>query len=318
MGVISVVAEIQDNRASEITIGVHVTSTVPSSPAHLPFVPDLKRESRLQLQAETATGLGVCTDFADPMSDGRSGPSLAVIPAGIFEMGSHRSEFGHRAEEGPAHYQQVAESFAIGVYPVTAEEFAVFERDTGWSWRPDLITSSGKHPVINIRHGEAEDYCRWLSDKTGQHYRLPSEAEWEHACRAGTTTPFAFGETISCRDVHFKAAFPYEEARQKKRWYLPKCMPVVQTVPVGTYQPNDWGLYDMHGNVWEMTGDNWRVSHGDLPRRHPSPVAGREKWITVRGGSWFDAAVYARSAARRPRLRDELDVNLGFRVVREF
>lgn len=255
--------------------------------------------------------------FSDTLAVGGQGPKLAVIPPGVFEMGSPASEFGHRAEEGPLHYQQMIEAYAIGIHPVTAEEFAVFERDTGWRWRPDLIISSGRQPAINMRHAEAEAYCDWLSAQTGQRYRLPGEAEWEYACRAGTTTPFAFGETVDCRAVHFKASFPYEEARQNKRWFLPKCAPVARVLPVGLYPANAWGLYDMHGNVWEMTGDNWSHSHVNLPRRHPAPGARRSKWITVRGGSWFDAAVYARSAARRPRLRDELDVNLGFRVVRE-
>lgn len=269
------------------------------------------------MQLDEAERLGLPVFFRDELTDGVQAPLMAVIPPGVFEMGSTAEEFGHRPDEGPMHYQQMASAFAIGVHPVTAEEFAQYEKATGWHWRADLITSSGAHPVINIRHGEAEDYCRWLSDKTGQRYRLPSEAEWEYACRAGTSTPFAFGDSVSCRQVHFKAAFPYEEARQKKRWFLPKCLPVAQTLPVGSFQANAWGLHDMHGNVWEMTSDNWSQSHANLPRRHPVSANKRKKWIVVRGGSWFDAAVYARSAARRPRLRDELDVNLGFRLVRE-
>lgn len=294
-----------------------MTSAVSSSNASLAFIPDLTVEQRVELQTQAADVAGVRVGFADSIGVGEYGPQLQVIPAGVFEMGSHRNEFEHRLEEGPSHYQQIAHHFAIGRYPVTADEFALFERDTGWHWRSDLIRTSGKHPVINIRHGEAEEYCRWLSERTRQHYRLPSEAEWEYACRAGTLTPFAFGESVSCKDVHFKATFPYEEARQKKRWYLPKCAPVAHTLPVGGYQANAWGLFDMHGNVWEFTADNWSESHVNLPRRHPAPVSRRNDWITVRGGSWFDAAVYARSAARRMRLRDELDVNLGFRVVRD-
>lgn len=288
-----------------------------SSNTALPFVPELDETQRQALQRQLGEHLGLSPIFRDRLAGGGATPELALIPAGVFEMGSSEQEFGHRPSEGPLHYQQIAEPFAIGVYPVTADEFAEFTRATGWCWRPDLITTEGRHPVINIRHGEAEAYCDWLSEQTGQRYRLPSEAEWEYACRAGTTTPFAFGESVSCRDVHFKAAFPYEEARKGKRWYLPKCAPIAGTVPVGSYRPNVWGLYDMHGNVWEMTGSNWRNSLANLPRRHPVPVARRNRWIVVRGGSWFDAAVYARSAARRPRLRDELDVNLGFRVLRE-
>ncbi len=294
-----------------------VSSAVSSSSVSLPFIPDLSAEQRVALQAKASQIAGVQPSFADVLRTTGQGPEMQVIPAGVFEMGSHHSEFGHRLEEGPAHYQQLAHHFAIGRYPVTADEFALFERDSGWRWRSDLIRTAGRHPVINIRHGEAEDYCRWLSDRSGHRYRLPSEAEWEYACRAGSLTPFAFGESVSCKDVHFKATFPYDEARKKKRWYLPKCVPVAHTLPVGSYRPNAWGLYDMHGNVWEFTADNWTESHVNLPRRHPAPKARRNDWITVRGGSWFDAAVYARSAARRMRLRDELDVNLGFRVVRD-
>jgi len=283
----------------------------------LAFIPDLDPEQRRALQAQIGARYQLQASFSDALRDGAAGPRLAVIPPGVFEMGSTAAEFGHRPEEGPVHYQQITEAFAIGIHPVTAEQFKLFERATGWRWRSDLITSEGDHPVINIRHAEAQDYCAWLSEQTGQRYRLPGEAEWEYACRAGTTTPFSFGETVSCREVHFKAAFPYEEARQNKRWYLPKCAPIAKTLPVGSYRANDWGLYDMHGNVWEMTEDNWSHSHVNLPRQHPAPSSKRRKWITVRGGSWFDAAVYARSASRRPRLRDELDVNLGLRVVRE-
>ncbi len=294
-----------------------MSSLQPRSAAPLPFVSDLDERERVRLQEAAAAEAGLAVRFRDPLRGGGEGPELTVIPAGVFEMGSHPEEFGHRRDEGPVHYQQIAEPFALGVYPVTAEEFARFERDTGWRWRPDLITTEGRHPVINIRHGEAEAFCAWLSERTGRRYRLPSEAEWEYACRAGTTTPFAFGDSVTCRDVHFKASFPYEEARDKRRWYLPKCAPVARTLPVGGYRPNAWGLYDMHGNVWEMTESNWRNSLANLPRRHPAPVGRRNRWIVVRGGSWFDAAVFARSAARRPRLRDELDVNLGFRVLRE-
>jgi formylglycine-generating enzyme required for sulfatase activity len=294
-----------------------MSDALPDTQSAMPFVSELSETERSALQQRTAAAFDLDAHFRDALAIGGEGPAMAVIPAGVYDMGSHHEEFGHRREEAPAHYQQIAEPFAIGVHPVTAEEFAVFERDTGWRWRPDLITSEGRHPVINIRHGEAEAYCAWLSERTGQRYRLPAEAEWEYACRAGTDTPFAFGDSVSCRDVHFKAAFPYEEARDNKRWYLPKCAPIAKTVPVGSYRPNAWGLHDMHGNVWEMTASNWSNSYANLPRRHPAPVARRNKWIVVRGGSWFDAAVYARSAARRPRLRDELDVNLGFRVVRE-
>ena len=283
----------------------------------LPFIPDLSVVERQALQAKTATLFAMDVQFCDRLQDGSKGPDLAVIPAGVFEMGSAEHEFGHRADEAPMHYQQMLEPFAIGTMPITAEQFERFTAATDWVWSWELIRSEGRHPVINIRHGQAEDFCRWLGEETGQNYRLPNEAEWEYACRAGSSDAFAFGDSVSCKNVHFRAAFPYDEEKQGKRFILPKCAPIAKTIEVGQYPANAWGLHDMHGNVWEMTSSNYSKSLANLSRHHPAPPKRRNKWIAVRGGSWFDAAVFARSASRRPRLRDELDVNLGFRVVRE-
>lgn len=277
----------------------------------LPFVPDLSEQQRLQLQWDTAAATGGAVAFHDTLGDGSPAPQLMVIPAGGFEMGSPPGEFGHRPEEGPLHYRHVDRPFALGRCTITAAQFARYERASGWRWRSDLIVAKDDLPVMNIRIADAEDYCRWLSAETGQRYRLPTEVEWEYACRAGTTTPFHYGDSVSCREVHFNATLPYEEARRKRRFFLPRCVPLNRALPVAGRPPNTWGLHDMHGNMWEFTSTGWDDGHrpqqrGDRPRR-----------IVVKGGSWFDAAVYARSAARRPRLRDELDVNLSFRVLRE-
>ena len=281
------------------------------------FIPELSVIERQALQSKSAFALNVEVTFSDSLQDGSLGPQLTVIPAGVFEMGSNEQEFGHRSDEAPQHYQQMTEPFAIGSMPITADQFERYTSAVNWNWSWDLIRSEGNHPVINIRHGEAEDFCRWLSDETGYWYRLPSEAEWEYACRAGSSDAFAFGDSVSCKNVHFRAAFPYDEEKQGKRFILPKCAPIAKTVEVGQYPANAWGLHDVHGNVWEMTSSNYSKSLANISRHHPAPPKRRNKWITVRGGSWFDAAVFARSASRRPRLRDELDVNLGFRVVRE-
>ncbi len=282
----------------------------------LPFLPGLSERARLQLQWDTAAGLGLPVSFSDPLPDGTTAPTMMVIPAGTFEMGSPATEFGHSSSEGPQHYRQIPQAFALSRYTVTAREFARFEQAVGWRWRSDLINARDDFPVMNIRIHEAEWYCRWLSEQTGQHYRLPTEAEWEHACRAGSTSAFHFGDTVSCREVHFNASLPYEEARQKKRWYLPRCSPLAQSLPVGSKPPNPWGLHEMHGNVWEFTCSAWRPSHGGSDEIVSGTAPGR-KAMVVKGGSWFDAAVFARSASRRPRLRDELDVNLGLRLLRE-
>ena len=279
--------------------------------AELPFVPDLSEQQRLQLQWDTAAALGLAVAFHDTLRDGGRGPQLMVIPAGSYEMGSPGNEFGHSPMEAPQHYRHINRPFALGRCTITADEFARYERDTGWRWRSDLIVARGELPVMNIRTPDAEHYCRWLSEQTGHRYRLPSEAEWEYACRAGSTTAFHFGDSVTCREVHFNATLPYEEARQRRRFFLPRCVPLNSALPVAGRPSNIWGLHDMHGNMWEFTSTSWSDKHS------PVHETSRSKWIVVKGGSWFDAAVHARSAARRPRLRDELDVNLSLRVLRE-
>lgn len=283
----------------------------------LSFVPDLIPEQLVQLQREAAEAVGLQPVFRDRLADGGEGPDLVVIPPGMFEMGSPRGEFGHRAEEGPQVYVCIQRPFAIGRYTVTADEFGLFQQETGWRFRSDLIRAHGRHPVMNIRVADARRYCEWLSERSGQRYRLPTEAEWEYAARAGTVTPFCYGDSVSCREVHFNPTFPYEEARQAKRWFLPRCLPLPTAVEVGSKSPNTWGLHEVHGNVWEFTANPWTQSHGHTLRDGSIDPNVHSRWIVVKGGSWFDPAVLARSAARRPRLRDELDVNLGFRVLRE-
>lgn len=284
--------------------------------ARLECIEELCESRRVALQQEAADAAGVAVRFRDVLPDGSEGPEMVVIPPGVFYMGSPETEFGHRPEEGPQQLMSVPGSFAIGRFTVTAEQFERFRHATGWYLRPDLIWVSGTVPVINVRLSDARLYARWLSEQTGASYRLPTEAEWEYAARAGATTPFHFGESVSCREVHFNPSFPYEEARQRRRWYLPRCVPMSRALAVGSKPANLWGLHEVHGNVWEFTESRWTESHTGVVRdaRHATARAGGR--IVTRGGSWFDAAVLARSAARRPRVWDELDVNLGFRLVR--
>ncbi len=282
----------------------------------LPYVHDLDTEQLLALQREAAERHGLEVVFRDPAQAMPAGPEMVVIPQGMFEMGAPPEEFGYMPEEGPQHYVGIDRDFALGRYVVTADEFAVFQRETGYRPRPELIWAKEDHPVINIRIEVAERYCRWLSEQTGRRYRLPTEAEWEYAARAGSLTPFSLGESVTCREVHFNAAFPYEEARQEKRWFMPRCFPMPKAIRVGSKPPNLWGLHEVHGNVWEMTETPWSNSHHDNRRDGRSRDLSSD-WIVTKGGSWFDAAIWSRSAARKPRLRDELDVNLGFRLLRE-
>ena len=282
-----------------------------------PFLPELDQDKIKQLQQETAESLGLPVYFSDSLTSGQDAPTMAVIPAGQYEMGSTVDEFGHNREEYPLHYSHIYKPFAIGRFTVTADDFSLFQKNTEWFFREDLIRSKGKEPMINIRMADAVLYLEWLSDQTGETYRLPTESEWEYAARAGTTSAFCFGDEVSCKEVHFHSLFPYDEAKNKKRWFLPKCSPVTTVIEVGTKPANSWGLHDMHGNVWEWTDTPWQSSHLNSNRDGTSPSTMLSQWVVTKGGSWFDAAIHSRSASRKKRLYNELDTNLGFRVVRE-
>lgn len=286
-------------------------------PASLKPVDELDGSQLRQLQQETAGYFGVPVFFNDHLKNGSAGPALAVIPGGRFEMGSDPDEHGHQKNEAPRHLTLISEAFAIGVYPITAEEFEQFRRDTEWTLRRELIWHEGRYPVINVRMEDVKLYLEWLTEQTGEQYRLPTEAEWEYATRAGTVTPFHYGDDVSCREVHFNPFFPYRESQEKRRWYLPRCFPSPKASEVGLLSPNLWGLHDVHGNVWEFTGSHWSNSHLNANRDGSQSIASDPYWYVTKGGSWFDPASKARSAARKKRYLDEMDTNLGFRVVRE-
>ncbi len=281
------------------------------------FIPELNKKEVKALQEETAKKLQLPPYFADDLKLGGQGSELAIIPAGQYEMGSNRDEFGHSIEEYPQHYTHITKPFAIGRFAVTADDFEKFREDTEWFLRNDLIWSEGLKPVINIRMADAALYIEWLSEQTGQHYRFPTESEWEYAARAGTNTAFHFGDEVTCKDVHFHSLFPYNEAKKKKRWYLPLCSPMATALEVGSKPPNNWGLHEVHGNIWEFTDTPWRDSHVNSNRDGQLDSNFISSAIVTKGGSWFDEAIHARSASRKKRLYDEMDTNLGFRVVRD-
>jgi len=284
---------------------------------HSVFLPDLEQQDIKALQQKTADQYNLPVYFSDTLKSGSKGPELAVIPVGQYEMGSTYKEFGHSKEEHPQHYIQIQKPFAIGRYTITADDFELFCKETEWSIRPDLIWSQGQEPAINLRLVDVKLYLKWLSEQTGENYRLPTEAEWEHAARSGTTTAFHFGDEVTCKEVHFNALFPYNEAKQKKRWYMPRCTPSPKPIEVGSKPANSWGLYEVHGNVWEFTDTHWRTSHLNSNRDGSSPSNINTPWYVTKGGSWFDDAIHSRSAARKRRSFEEMDTNLGFRVVRD-
>ena len=230
-------------------------------------------------------------------------PEMVVVPSGSFMMGSPESESGRYDAEGPVHRVTIARPFAVGVYEVTFDEWDACVSDRGCGgYRPDDRNwGRGNHPVFDVSWNDAKAYVRWLSGKTGQEYRLLSEAEWEYAARAGTRTKYWWGDSIGrgrancntdCGDSYGGAA------------------------PVGSFSANPYGLYDVHGNVWELTEDCWNDSYRGAPSDGSAWESGECGWRVLRGGSWYDGPWDLRSA-----LRGRLDTSVriydaGFRVAR--
>ena len=222
------------------------------------------------------------------------GKSLRMIhiPAGDFLMGSPADEIDHASEEGPQHRAQLG-GFLFGQTPVTQEQWAVV---AAWpkqelDLQPDPSFFKGaQRPVEQVRWEQAIEFCRRLSYRTSLFFTLPSEAQWEYACRAGSASPFAFGDTLTAELANYDARYIYGDG--------PKGEYRRQTMPVGLYPANAWGLQDLHGNVWEWCLDHWHVSYKGAPTDGSPLLSGDDKLRVLRGGSWLDSPKYLRSACR--------------------
>ncbi|HEY2828122.1 MAG TPA: formylglycine-generating enzyme family protein [Pirellulales bacterium] len=258
--------------------------------------------------------------YADVISGTDVKFQLIPIPGGKFIMGSPNSELGHKVDEGPQHEIEI-EPLWIGKYTVTWDEFEVFmftldiERRKATTApssendkladalaRPtkpytDMSFGMGKsgYPAISMTHYAARMYCRWLSAKTGRYYRLPTEAEWEYACRAGTTTAYSFGDDPTKLGEY---AWYFDNSNESYK-------------KIGLKKPNPWGLYDMHGNVAQWVLDQYIADYYSQFKGKTSmePLAITKTMYPhpVRGGSWQDDAVDLRSAARRPSKKEWKD-----------
>ncbi|MEH2364471.1 caspase, EACC1-associated type [Nostoc sp.] len=226
---------------------------------------------------------------------------MVEIPAGSFKMGSPPGENGRAKNEEPQHVVNVP-AFFIGKFEVTQEQY---QQITGSN--PSYFKGA-KRPVEQVSWNDAVDFCKKLSQKTGRKYRLPSEAEWEYACRAGTTTPFHFGETITTELANYDGNYIYASApKGKKRG---------ETTEVGSFPPNAFGLYDMHGNVREWCQDNSHYNYKGAPSDGNAWIDnGNNKSRLLRGGSWINYPVGCRSACRDDLTRDDHGLHIGFRVV---
>jgi formylglycine-generating enzyme required for sulfatase activity len=241
------------------------------------------------------------------------GMKFAWIPPGTFLMGSPPSE-EKRSDGETQHRVMLTKGFNLGVHQVTRGQFARFVEEAGYqteaergggacawtgkewkldpskNWRAPGFAQADDHPVVCVSWNDAVALCDWLTKQDGQgrRYRLPTEAEWEYACRAGTATPFAFGATISTDRANYDGNYIYGQG--KKGVYRQA------TTPVGSFPPNAWGLFDMHGNVWEWCQD-WS---GPYPKGDVKDQIGPEKGDdrVLRGGSWCNRPNGCRSACR--------------------
>ncbi len=244
--------------------------------------------------------------FCDRLKSGADGPLMVVIPAGRFRMGSPPEEPERLDTEDPQHEVRIAMPLAMGVYAVTFEDYDRFCDDTKRGQPEDEGWGRDGRPVINVSREDAQAYCAWLTEQTGRRYRLPSEAEWEYACRAGTETPFYFGATLTTDQANFDGNYTYNgSAKGEYR---------KQTVPVGSFPPNAFGLCDMHGNVWEWCQDAWHWSYKGAPTGGSAWEAGGETSRVLRGRSRNNNPRNCRAGYRNNNRPDNRNNNIGFRV----
>ena len=261
---------------------------------------------------------------------------MVEIPGGTFMMGSPEDEAEHENSEGPQH-KVMLEEFFMGMYPVTQAQWQEVADLPQVDRELDPNPSSFKgenRPVEQVSWHDAVEFCTRLSAKTEREYRLPTEGEWEYACRAspvfvagvsragdavgeGTITPFHYGETITTDLANYDGT----DEQYGSYGRGPKGVCRGETTPVGSFPANAWGLYDLHGNVWEWCADHWHESYADKP--DGLKANGNAPWLSddeeaarsLRGGSWSYNPGNCRSAIRYYYHPDERALNYGFRVV---
>jgi formylglycine-generating enzyme required for sulfatase activity len=248
-----------------------------------------------------------CLKPGDSFKDCPECPEMVVVPVGSFMMGSPASERDHDKDEGPQRKVTIARSIAVGKFEVKADEWDSCAAE-GKCRSSGQIPGRGKHPVVHVSWNDiTNDYLPWPSRKTGETYRLLTEAEWEYAARAGTTTPFSTGPTITPEQANFNGNFTYGgSAKGKNRG---------ETVEVGSFQPNAFGLHDMYGNVWEWVEDCYKNTYSGGPIDGSAAKFGDCNLRVLRGGSWTSAEGL-RSADRGRNSSDLKDNDVGFRVAR--
>ncbi len=227
---------------------------------------------------------------------------MVVVPAGKFTMGSPATERGRDDDEGPQHEVTIAKSFAVAKFDVTFADWDACVAVGGCPRLSDGGFGRGTMPAINVSWDEARQYVAWLTKMTHEPYRLLSEAEWEYTARAGTTTAYYWGDAIGKGNANCDGCGSQWDAKQ--------------TSPVGSFEPNGFGLYDMAGNVWQWVEDCHHDDYNDAPRDGSAWTSGDCSLRVVRGGSWYSDPRILRSAVRDGFSTDSRNGSLGFRVGR--
>lgn len=243
-------------------------------------------------------------------------PELVVVPAGRFVMGITPAEAermgapGNRyvSWEQPQHEVTIGKALAMGRYPVTRDEYALFAAEAGQEvagtlWQTPGIRQTGRDPVVKVSWTEAKAYIAWLSRKTGRSYRLPTEAEWEYAVRAGTTTPWWWGDEVGTANAVCDGCGTNWDGKG--------------TAPVDAMPPNPWGLYDMLGNAFDMVEDCWNPSYEGAPSDGSAWLGGDCNLRVSRGGSWTLDPRFVRAGTRGRDKPDYRGAMVGFRVARD-
>lgn len=224
---------------------------------------------------------------------------MIVVPAGAYYMGSR--PFEGNFDERPRHFLTI-KSFLMGKYLITQKEWkAVMGKLPPCRFKGDDL------PVEQVSWKDANKFCQRLSQQTDQNYHLPSESQWEYACRAATSTPFSFGDTLTADIANYNAEHTFKNESPGVYFH--------STSERGKYPPNAFGLYDMHGNLWEWCADNWIFDYRMSPRDDSAYQMIDNPDHVVRGGSWHDPPHLCRSAARLRVLQDDADEFIGLRVV---
>jgi formylglycine-generating enzyme required for sulfatase activity len=229
-------------------------------------------------------------------------PEMVVVPAGSFTMGSPESEPERVDNEGPQHKVTIAKPFAASKFEVTFEEWDACVAATACPRVPDRW-GRGKMPAINVSWGDTMQYVGWLSRLTSKEYRLLTEAEWEYAARAGAMTRYSWGDDPGKGNANCDGCGSQWDREQ--------------TAPVGSFKPNAFGLYDMHGNVWEWVEDSWHDNYDSAPTDGSAWLRRDDSsYLVVRGGSWRNDPETARAAIRAKRIAGVRFDTLGFRLAR--